>query len=234
MPPRLCGSSCSSRARAARSCATRRENDPLHAENTPVQLSKKMPPRRAGTYGCADPRFRRALTDAPRPGRGPAIVLVLGTSMTLGRGLGTECAAPFDGGAKRCAWPARPSGGSTRRTARGASSSSTRGAARRRAARPRARSCRCSASSSDVPRVAVALLDFVAVDGNSGRRVGTPEGGHGTSLMRCARVRADLPVLSVQTFCMNHYQRAREQRARRKPARPRRTRASRARGARAR
>ena len=83
-------------------CDAPREYDPLHVENTPVQLSKKMLAAARG-HGCADPRFRRALTDAPRPGRGPAIVLVLGTSMTLGRGLGTECAAPFDGGAKRCA-----------------------------------------------------------------------------------------------------------------------------------
>ena len=87
-------------------CDAPREYDPLHVETPPVQLNKKMLNAARGS-GCADPHFRRALTAAPRPGQGPAIVLVLGTSMTVGRGLGLECPAPYGGGAKRCAWPAR-------------------------------------------------------------------------------------------------------------------------------
>ena len=157
-----------------------------------------------------------------RGGPGPAIVLVLGTSMTSGR-VGTG--APHRSTAReRCA--AAPGGGSTRRGAgrfhvvnEGRATSS--GAAARW-------SCRCRRARRRAA-VAVALLDL-----SRRRQLGPPRHARGRprhALTRARGVRADLPVLSVQTFCMNHYQRGNSARGEilppRRGARERRERAAR-------
>ena len=190
-------------------CPAPAEFDPLHRteEDVPMRLSEAMLARSRPENCSHLETLQRSMLFRENTAIPPPIILVLGTSMTLGRGLRTDCVGAC--GCLECAWPARferwlnltyaPDRFSVVNGARGATSSD----AAARSVVP------LLAERVVLERVALVILDFVVVDGHPGRRgFGSVEASHGALIdaLRALGLREGSAIISLQTLCMDFYQ----------------------------